>query len=124
MCDAEGDATSREPIEGPARERLDAEKVAYWYFRLNGFPQIENFVVHPKRRGSRGRRLICLQSALTIRWSDIWLIAACGSKWGSDVPSAFWLTISMLDARRCFRCRLRSAAGALRPRPHRRGRLG
>jgi hypothetical protein len=34
-------------------KRLDAEKVAYWYFRLNGFLQIENFVVHPQRRGSQ-----------------------------------------------------------------------
>lgn len=32
---------------------LDPEKVAYWYFRLNGFFQIENFVVHPERRGSQ-----------------------------------------------------------------------
>ena len=35
------------------QERLDPEKVAYWYFRLNGFLQIENFVVHPGRRGSQ-----------------------------------------------------------------------
>jgi hypothetical protein len=34
-------------------ERLDPEKVAYWYFRLNGFFQIENFVVHPERRGGQ-----------------------------------------------------------------------
>ena len=34
-------------------ERLDPEKVAYWYFRLNGFLQIENFVVHPTRRGGQ-----------------------------------------------------------------------
>jgi hypothetical protein len=27
--------------------------VAYWYFRLNGFLQIENFVVHPGRRGGQ-----------------------------------------------------------------------
>ena len=33
--------------------RIDPEKVAYWYFRLNGFFQIENFVVHPTRRGSQ-----------------------------------------------------------------------
>jgi hypothetical protein len=33
--------------------RLDPEKVAYWYFRLNGFLQIENFVVHPGRRGGQ-----------------------------------------------------------------------
>jgi len=32
---------------------LDPEKVAYWYFRLNGFLQIENFVVHPTRRGGQ-----------------------------------------------------------------------
>ena len=37
----------------PVVERLDPEKVAYWYFRLNGFLQIENFVVHPERRGSQ-----------------------------------------------------------------------
>jgi hypothetical protein len=43
----------RQPIQGPARERLDADKAAYWYFRLNGFLQIENFVVHPERRGSQ-----------------------------------------------------------------------
>jgi hypothetical protein len=35
------------------REPLDPEKVAYWYFRLNGFLQTENFVVHPGRRGSQ-----------------------------------------------------------------------
>jgi len=33
--------------------RLNPEKVAYWYFRLNGFFQIENFVVHPERTGSQ-----------------------------------------------------------------------
>jgi len=27
--------------------KLNPEKVAYWYFRLNGFLQIENFYVHP-----------------------------------------------------------------------------
>lgn len=32
---------------------LDPEKVAYWYFRLNGFFQIENFVIHPPKRGSQ-----------------------------------------------------------------------
>ena len=36
-----------------APDRLDPEKVAYWYFRLNGFLQIENFVVHPERRGGQ-----------------------------------------------------------------------
>lgn len=35
------------------REHLDPEKVAYWYFRLNGFHQIENFVVHPGGRGGQ-----------------------------------------------------------------------
>jgi len=32
---------------------LNPEKVAYWYFRPNGFLQIENFIVHPGRRGSQ-----------------------------------------------------------------------
>ncbi len=26
---------------------IDSEKLAYWYFRINGFLTIENFVVHP-----------------------------------------------------------------------------
>src|SRR6476661_7318065 len=43
---------SRAP-DWPARGNLDPEKVAYWYFRLNGFLQIENFVVHPGRRGAQ-----------------------------------------------------------------------
>ncbi len=29
-------------------ERISTEKLAYWYFRLNGFLQIENFYVHPR----------------------------------------------------------------------------
>ena len=33
--------------------QLDPEKVAYWYFRLNGYLQIENFVVHPVRHGGQ-----------------------------------------------------------------------
>jgi hypothetical protein len=36
-----------------AIKSLTPEKVAYWYFRLNGFLQIENFVVHPERRGGQ-----------------------------------------------------------------------
>jgi hypothetical protein len=43
---------SRQLHQAP-RESLDPEKVAYWYFRLNGFLQIENFVVHPERRGGQ-----------------------------------------------------------------------
>lgn len=35
------------------QDSLDPEKVAYWYFRLNGFLQIENFVVHPEKRGGQ-----------------------------------------------------------------------
>ena len=31
---------------GRQDERLKPEKVAYWYLRLNGFLQIENFVLH------------------------------------------------------------------------------
>jgi hypothetical protein len=37
----------------PARDSFDAEKVAYWYFRPNGFLQIENFVVYPKKHGGQ-----------------------------------------------------------------------
>lgn len=29
------------------------EKVAYWYFRLNGFLQLENFIIHPGDRGGQ-----------------------------------------------------------------------
>ena len=43
---------SRAPVRSEVH-RLDAEKVAYWYLRLNGFFQIENFVVHPARRGGQ-----------------------------------------------------------------------
>lgn len=39
--------------QSAALDRLDPEKVAYWYFRLNGFFQIENFVVHPERHGGQ-----------------------------------------------------------------------
>ncbi len=42
---------SRAPAQ--AIKSLTPEKVAYWYFRLNGFLQIENFVVHPERRGGQ-----------------------------------------------------------------------
>ena len=42
---------SRAPA--PAIKSLTPERVAYWYFRLNGFLQIENFIVHPDRRGGQ-----------------------------------------------------------------------
>ena len=32
-------------------DKLNPEKVAYWYLRLNGFLQIEDFYVHPPARG-------------------------------------------------------------------------
>jgi hypothetical protein len=32
---------------------LAPEKVAYWYFRLNGFFQLESFVIHPAQRGAQ-----------------------------------------------------------------------
>lgn len=32
---------------------MKAEKVAYWYFRLNGFLQLENFIIHPGVRGGQ-----------------------------------------------------------------------
>jgi hypothetical protein len=40
-------------IQRAAADHLDPEKVAYWYFRLNGFFQIENFIIHPTRRGGQ-----------------------------------------------------------------------
>ncbi len=43
---------SRMPVR-PEVKSLNPEKVAYWYFRLNGFFQIENFVVHPESSGSQ-----------------------------------------------------------------------
>lgn len=39
------------PPSGTGRIRLNPEKVAYWYLRLNGFLQIEDFYVHPAGRG-------------------------------------------------------------------------
>lgn len=35
--------------------KLTTEKVAYWYFRLNGYLQMENFIVHPAQ-GKSGQR--------------------------------------------------------------------
>jgi hypothetical protein len=46
-------------------DRLDPEKVAYWYFRLNGFFEIENFVVHPGRQPHSARTSICSLSAFS-----------------------------------------------------------
>lgn len=31
--------------------KLDAEDIAYWYLRLNGFLLLRNFLVHGDRRG-------------------------------------------------------------------------
>jgi hypothetical protein len=48
----------------PAQDSLDPEKVACWYFRLNGFSQFENFVVHPERCGAQrtGADLLVVRS--------------------------------------------------------------
>ena len=35
----------------PKPPRMNPERVASWYLRLNGFLQIENFYVHPEGRG-------------------------------------------------------------------------
>ena len=35
------------------RLTLKPERVAYWYLRLNGFLQFENFIIHPDRSGSQ-----------------------------------------------------------------------
>lgn len=34
-----------------SRSQLSPERLAYWYFRLNGFLTIENFIVHPETGG-------------------------------------------------------------------------
>lgn len=35
-----------------SRPGSNLDRLAYWYFRLNGFMSIENFYVHPENRGS------------------------------------------------------------------------
>lgn len=40
------------PLNQPRPIRMNPEKVAYWYLRLNGFLQIEDFYVHPGGKGS------------------------------------------------------------------------
>src|SRR5262249_24480243 len=35
---------------------IDTERLAYWYFRLNGFLTLENFVVHPQFREQPGQK--------------------------------------------------------------------
>jgi hypothetical protein len=37
------------------KEFFPAQKIAYWYFRLNGFLNIENFVVHPGHQGQQSQ---------------------------------------------------------------------
>ncbi|OHB54940.1 MAG: hypothetical protein A2173_03430 [Planctomycetes bacterium RBG_13_44_8b] len=40
------------PTLSPAKElKITREKLAYWFFRLNGCFTFENFIVHPNRRG-------------------------------------------------------------------------
>jgi hypothetical protein len=44
-------------LNGDGRMRyFKTTKVAYWYFRLNGFLTMENFVVHPELRSGGGQR--------------------------------------------------------------------
>jgi hypothetical protein len=55
-------------IEMPSRHvpgALDPEKVACWYFRLNGFFPIENFVVHPSTEGSEPMQIYSESDSLT-----------------------------------------------------------
>jgi hypothetical protein len=37
----------------PPESTIQTEKLAYWYFRLNGCLTIENFIVHPDEGGSQ-----------------------------------------------------------------------
>jgi len=39
-------------VNSPQSIPLNPEKVAYWYLRLNGFLQIEDFYIHPRGNGS------------------------------------------------------------------------
>lgn len=42
------------PALSPARElEITRDKIAYWFFRLNGCFTFENFIVHPDGRGSQ-----------------------------------------------------------------------
>src|SRR5688572_17947388 len=41
-----------DPSFGP--KALSPERLAYWYFRLNGFLTIENFLVHPDWGSNQG----------------------------------------------------------------------
>src|SRR3989442_9723351 len=41
----------RTPMEGP--KSVSAEQLALWFFRLNGFLTIPNFVVHDENPGSQ-----------------------------------------------------------------------
>ena len=36
-----------------SNDGFDPERVAYWYFRLNGFLLMKNFILHPRSRGSQ-----------------------------------------------------------------------
>ena len=40
-------------MAGKSEQRLTTEKVAYWYFRLNGYLQMESFIVHPESGGGQ-----------------------------------------------------------------------
>lgn len=33
--------------------KITAEELAYWYFRLNGFLTIQNFIVHDERKANQ-----------------------------------------------------------------------
>ena len=35
------------------KNEMYPKMIAYWFFRLNGYANITNFVVHPDRRGSQ-----------------------------------------------------------------------
>ena len=48
------------------RSFFKPERLAYWYFRLNGFLTIENFIVHP----DRGRGIRTDADLLAVRFSN------------------------------------------------------
>ncbi len=46
-----------EPIAIAKKPEFKSEKIAYWFFRLNGCLLLENFLVHHERRGREGTEI-------------------------------------------------------------------
>jgi hypothetical protein len=75
-------------------EALDPENVAYWYFRLSGCLQIENFVVHSSGRG--GQRTDADLLAVRFPYRAEFLFDQTGPM--ADDVAALSLSRDMIDA--------------------------